>query len=139
MAKKQYEHQPGEQDSITGFNAPCREIKGKPGGIECLPRNTFNENGTLVKDEPLTFEDSPMEKPIWESHPVEIFVGGCALGILILACWLSTRRSALRNNILIGGATIGAFCLNPVAGAIVLAAWIFSSRINGIKSRSTDP
>ena len=139
MATEKYEVQPNDNESIHGFNTLCRKISGTDGRVECIPRNGGDYQEVVADGQAVAFDDLiPGTKPFWESHPVEIFMAGCALGIIILAWWVYTRRPALRNNILIGGATIGAFCLNPIAGAIVLAAWIFSSRIGRIESPAND-
>ena len=134
MAKARYELQPNADESVHGFNSLCREADGKHGQVECIPRHSTDEQSESAGSDALTFEEAPLQKPYWETHLDQLFLCGCALVILAFTWWLFTRRPALRNNILIGGATIGAFCLNPIAGAIVLAAWIFSSRIGQMKS-----
>jgi len=71
-------------------------------------------------------EKAPTKPAFFQEYGVQTFLGGAVLLILIAFWWTFTRTPALRNNILIGAATLAAFCLNPIAGGIVLAAWIFT-------------
>jgi hypothetical protein len=103
---------------IPSQNGSCRKTNG---AIDCPPHNSYLE----VEHDP---PDLAMPKPFLEQHGNEIFIAGCFAVPLLVCWWTFTRRPPLRNNLLIGGATIGAFILNPIAGAIVLAAWIFKAK-----------
>ena len=113
-----YKEPPSDAEQFSGANANCWEVKGVAGKIDCAPRNSFLEVEV----------DPPEPKPFLEEYGTQLFIGGVALSFAFIVWWTFTRRPPLRNNLLIGGATIGAFCLNPIAGAIVLAAWIFKAK-----------
>ena len=79
-------------------------------------------------------EEAPAKPTFLQEYGVQTFIGCAALFLVITIWWTFTRTPAVRNNVLIGAATLAAFCINPIAGAIVLAAWIFSHRNGQIKS-----
>lgn len=125
-----YELQPDKHPSTRSFNANCRDVKGKPGKVECVPRHTTSESEEVTNPELLKILNGTIvdEKTFLEAHRAEAFLGVGVLILVTLIWWTLTRPPPLRNNLLIGGATIGAFVLNPIAGAIVLAAWIFKAK-----------
>ncbi len=115
---KVYKTPPRGNEHPSDFNANCWEIKGSPGHVECAPRDSYLE----------VEEDPPVPKPFLEVYGQQVFFSGLAASLLLIVWWTFTRRPPLRNNLLIGGATLGAFILNPIAGAIVLAAWIYKAK-----------
>ena len=115
---KVYKSPPSGEQHLSDSNANCWETNGSPGNINCTPRDSYLE----------VEQDPPEHKPFLEEHGLQLVACGLAASLLLIAWWTFTRSPPLRNNLLIGGATVGAFILNPIAGAIVLAAWIFKAK-----------
>lgn len=135
-----YEVQPGAHESIHAFNANCKKTGDAMGHVECIPRPTAQTDEVtdpvlLAQLNATAYAEEAATKPTFlQEYGVQTFLSGAALLLVIVIWWTFTRQPALRNNILIGAATLAAFCFNPIAGAIVLAAWIFSRRNGQIKS-----
>ena len=127
-----YVVQPGTHDSIHAFNAKCRETGEAIGQVECIQRPTADEVTDpvlLAQLDATAYAEEAATKPIFlQEYGVQTFLSGAALLLVIAVWWTFTRAPALRNNVLIGAATLAAFCINPVAGGIVLAAWIFTRK-----------
>jgi hypothetical protein len=69
----------------------------------------------------------------------EALVGAIVLCVSLFAWWLFTRRAPLRTNILIGLCALGAFIVNAIAGAVIVAAWIISSRLPLLVEKRSAP
>jgi hypothetical protein len=106
----------------TEANAPC--WKHKNGHVTCQARDPMG--GATSED---ATKHSYIAAITDTKYFLETLVGGIVLCVSLFAWWLFTRRAPLRNNILIGLCALGAFVVNSIAGAVVVAAWIISSRL----------
>lgn len=127
------EFMPGNQEfnNSAEVKASNSTLKAPVGKV--TPYSEEEEyKGIVIPNAPQ--EEAATKPTFLQEYGVQTFLSGAALLLVIVIWWTFTRQPALRNNILIGAATLAAFCFNPIAGAIVLAAWIFSRRDGQIKS-----
>jgi hypothetical protein len=107
----------------TEANAPC--WKQKNGHVICQASEPMGD--AIYED---ATKRSYIAAIVDAKYFFEALVGAIVLCVSLFAWWLLTRRAPLRTNILI---------VNAIAGAVIVAAWIISSRLPLLAEKRSAP
>ena len=68
-----YEIQPGTYETPHAFNANCRDVKGRPGKIECIPRDSYVPDNQQSGYVDYVEEPTVESKPFLEQYSDQLF------------------------------------------------------------------